>query len=161
MPMLEAAEYGDIFITVTGCRDVITREHYVRMKNGAILCNAGHFDVEVNKNDLRELAGEPQLVRRNVEAFEFGSKRLYLLAEGRLVNLAAADGHPAEIMDMSFALQVEALHYLNTNYGQLPNEVLPLPQSVDDKVARHKLAALGMGIDKLTPEQEAYLQSWK
>ena len=88
MPMLEAAEYGDIFITVTGCRDVITREHYVRMKNGAILCNAGHFDVEVNKNDLRELAGEPQLVRRNVEAFEFGSKRLYLLAEGRLVNLA-------------------------------------------------------------------------
>ena len=100
-------------------------------------------------------------MRRNVEAFEFGSKRLYLLAEGRLVNLAAADGHPAEIMDMSFALQVEALHYLNTNYGQLPNEVLPLPQSVDDKVARHKLAALGMGIDKLTPEQEAYLQSWK
>ncbi|HZK25489.1 MAG TPA: adenosylhomocysteinase [Oscillospiraceae bacterium] len=161
MPMIEAAAHGDIFITVTGCRDVITHEHFVRMKSGAILCNAGHFDVEVNKGDLRELAGEAQLARHNVEAFEFGETRLYLLAEGRLVNLAAADGHPAEIMDMSFALQVEALHYLNVNYGQLPNEVLPLPQSIDDKVARHKLAALGMRIDQLTSAQENYLRSWK
>ncbi|MCR3922537.1 MAG: adenosylhomocysteinase [Firmicutes bacterium] len=161
MPLVEAAQIGDIFITVTGCRDAIAREHFVNMKNGAILCNAGHFDVEIDKTALAELAGSSRIARRNVTAYEFAGKRLYLLAEGRLVNLAAADGHPAEIMDMTFALQVEALHYLNTNYAHLATEVLPLPRAVDEKVARRKLVALGVSIDTLTQAQECYLTSWK
>lgn len=161
MPLTEAAKIGDIFITVTGCCEVITTQHFLNLKNGAILCNAGHFDVEIDKNALQSLAGKPSLVRRNVEAYEFNGKRIYLLAEGRLVNLAAADGHPAEIMDMSFALQVEALHYLHINRGSLPADVLTLPQLVDEKVACRKLAALNISIDTLTPKQKKYLQSWQ
>lgn len=161
MPLVDASAQGDIFITVTGCRDALTREHFQRMKDGAILCNAGHFDIEINKTELADLAKEKKVVRRNVEAYQLDSKRIYLIAEGRLVNLAAADGHPAEIMDMSFAMQVEALRYLHENQGKLPNDVLPLPASLDDKVARRKLRAMGMGIDILSTEQECYLSSWK
>ena len=161
MPLVEAAIVGDIFITVTGCRDAICREHFLNMKDGAILCNAGHFDIEINKQELEQLAGGKRLARRNVDAYQFNGKTVYLIAEGRLVNLAAADGHPAEIMDMSFALQVEALHYLKKNYGKLPNDVIALPASVDEKVARRKLKSMGMSIDKLTNAQECYLTSWK
>lgn len=161
MPLAEAAAHGDIFVTVTGCRDAISKEHYLNMKDGAILCNAGHFDIEINKKVLEELALSKGLVRRNVEAYELDGKTIYLLAEGRLVNLAAADGHPAEIMDMSFAMQVEALRYLNDNYGKLPNEVLTLPLSLDEKVARRKLKAMGVSIDTLSGAQECYLTSWK
>ncbi|NLZ38468.1 MAG: adenosylhomocysteinase [Firmicutes bacterium] len=161
MPLIEAAKIGDVFITVTGCSEVITTQHFLNLKDGAILCNAGHFDVEIDKPALRKLAGEPTLVRRNVEAYEFNGKKIYLLAEGRLVNLAAADGHPAEIMDMSFALQVEALHYLRQNHGSLSAGVLKLPQQVDEKVAWRKLAALNISIDTLTEKQKKYLNSWQ
>ena len=160
MPLLEASSEGDIFITVTGCRDVIMREHFHKMKDGAILCNAGHFDIEINKEELKQIADKKNTVRRNVEAYHIEGKRLYLLAEGRLVNLAAADGHPTEIMDMSFALQVEALRYLHENYRKLPNDVLPLPASIDEKVARRKLAAMGVAIDSLNELQSCYLSSW-
>ncbi len=161
MPLLEAAACGDIFITVTGCTRVFSREHYIKMKDGAILCNAGHFDIEIDKKVLAEMSGGPQRVRNNVDAYIIEGKRIYLLAEGRLVNLAAADGHPAEIMDMSFALQVEAMRYLNDNYGKLPNDVIALPASVDDRVARRKLAAMGVTIDTLSTEQQCYLTSWE
>ncbi|MBT9142581.1 MAG: Adenosylhomocysteinase [Dehalococcoidia bacterium] len=161
MPLAEAAVCGDIFITVTGCRDVITKEHFQILKNGAILCNAGHFDIEIDKLGLEELAGGKRLARQNVEAYEFDGKTVYLIAEGRLVNLAAADGHPSEIMDMSFALQLEALNYLNDNHGKLASNVLPLPSALDEKVAWCKLRALEIRIDTLTPAQQCYLSSWK
>lgn len=161
MPLSEAAAQGDIFVTVTGCRDVITKDHVKKMKSGAILCNAGHFDIEIDKNALEELAGKPRLARRNVEAYDFHGKTVFLIAEGRLVNLAAADGHPAEIMDMSFALQVEALNYVNSSYHKLAHDVLMVPRAVDEKVARRKLAAMGVSIDALSPAQEVYLNSWK
>jgi adenosylhomocysteinase len=161
LPSLEAAGLGDFFVTVTGCRDVLGRGHFLRMKDGAVLANAGHFDVEINKEELSALASARRIARRNVEAFNIGGKSIYLLAEGRLVNLAAADGHPAEIMDMSFALQVEALCYLNDNYGRLPNSVLPLPAEIDDKVARRKLQALDVRIDSLSQSQQGYLSAWK
>ena len=161
MPLAEAAAIGDIFVTVTGCRDAITKENLKAMKNGAILCNAGHFDLEIDKQALLELAGTKRLARRNVEAYDFDGKSVYLIAEGRLVNLATADGHPAEIMDMSFAVQVEALQYLNNNHGKLPNDVLPLPLAVDEKIARRKLKAMGITIDALSHAQECYLTSWK
>ncbi|HHX74922.1 MAG TPA: adenosylhomocysteinase [Firmicutes bacterium] len=161
MPMTEAARLGDIFITVTGCRGAINGDHFPLMKNGAILCNAGHFDIEIDKKALEALGGAGRTVRRNVKAYTIDGKKIYLLAEGRLVNLAAADGHPAEIMDLSFALQVEALYYLHRNYGKLAPAVLPLPREVDEKVARRKLAAEGIAIDSLSPVQENYLESWK
>ena len=161
MPLLDAAALGDIFVTVTGCQGVLGREHFLRMKDGAILCNAGHFDVEIDKRALFALAETRRPARENVEAFEFNGKKIYLLAEGRLVNLAAADGHPAEIMDLSFALQVEALYYLHENYGKLKNNVISLPRTIDEKVARRKLKALGIAIDQLTSSQELYLRSWK
>jgi len=161
MPMADAARVGDIFITVTGCRGAITGEHFPLMKDGAILCNAGHFDVEIDKKALEALAGPGETVRRNVKAYTIGGRKLYLLADGRLVNLAAADGHPAEIMDLSFALQVEALYYLHRNYGKLAPAVLPLPREVDEKVARRKLAAEGIAIDSLSAGQKNYLASWK
>ena len=154
MPLIEAAAQGDIFITITGCRDALAKEHFLNMKSGAILCNAGHFDLEINKKDLAALADVKRLARRGVEAFEFDGKKIYLIAEGRLVNLAAADGHPAEIMDMTFALQVEALNYLNSNYGKLPNDVMALPSAVDEKVAKRKLKALGIAIDELSHAQQ-------
>lgn len=161
LPMIEAAKVGDIFVTVTGNRDVIRGEHYEVMKNGAILSNAGHFDIEVNKPELDALTAEKRVVRRNIEEYKLKDGRsIYLLAEGRLVNLAAGDGHPAEIMDMTFALQAMSLKYVNDNYKALGGTVVNVPYALDEQVARFKLESLGIGIDKLTDEQKTYLESW-
>lgn len=161
MPMLEAAKEGDFFVTVTGNRDVIRGEHYAVMKDGAILSNAGHFDVEVNKPELDALSVSKRTVRRNIEEYKLKDGRsIYLLAEGRLVNLAAGDGHPAEIMDMTFALQALALKYVNDQYQAIGNKVVNVPYELDEQVARFKLASMGLAIDALTEEQTAYLAGW-
>ncbi|MEK4359133.1 adenosylhomocysteinase [Paenibacillus sp. FSL M7-1455] len=161
MPMIEAAKHGDFFVTVTGNRDVIAGEHFDVMKDGAILCNAGHFDVEVNKVDMASRAASIRTVRRNIEEYELkDGRKLYLLAEGRLVNLGAGDGHPAEIMDMTFSLQAMSLKYVNDNYKTIGSKVLNVPLEIDQQVARYKLESLGIGIDALTKEQIAYLDSW-
>ena len=161
MPMSEAARVGDYFVTVTGNRDVIRGEHYKVMKDGAILANAGHFDVEVNKPELEALAVSKRTVRRNIEEYRLAAgRKLYLLAEGRLVNLAAGDGHPAEIMDMTFALQALSLKSVNEHYRSIGAKVVNVPYELDEQVARYKLASLGIGVDTLTKEQKAYLDSW-
>lgn len=158
MPMLEAARYGDIFVTLTGCVDVIRQEHIKVMKNGAILANAGHFDVEINKDHLKELAVSCRRARRNIEEFLMeDGRKIYLLAEGRLVNLAAADGHPTEIMDLSFALQALSVMYVLHSHENLSAKVYNVPAEVDSRVAGLKLRAMDIAIDKLTPEQTAYL----
>jgi len=162
MPMLEAARLGDFFVTVTGNKDVIRGEHYDVMKDGAILSNAGHFDVEVNKPELEARSSGKRTVRRNIEEYRLkDGRKVYLLAEGRLVNLAAGDGHPAEIMDMTFALQAMALKYVNENYMSIGNTVVKVPYELDERVARYKLESLGTGIDSLSGEQKAYLDSWQ
>lgn len=162
MSMQEAAKEGDYFVTVTGNKDCIRKEHFEVMKNGAILSNAGHFDLEVNVKELQALAKSKRVVRQNIEEFVLSDgRKLYLLAEGRLVNLAAGDGHPAEIMDMTFALQAAALEYINKHYQNVGNEVLSVPDELDQEVAGYKLEALGIQIDKLTEEQKAYLDSWQ
>ena len=161
MPMAEAAKLGDVFVTVTGNRDVIRAEHFSVMKDGAILANAGHFDVEISKPDLASMAVSRRRVRNNIEEFALkDGRKLYLLAEGRLVNLAAGDGHPAEIMDMTFALQALSLKYVNEHYRQLGRNVVHVPYGIDEQVARIKLETLGTSIDRLTEEQAAYLDSW-
>lgn len=157
MPMERAAEVGDIFLTVTGCKDVITLAHMEKMKPGAVLCNAGHFDVEVDVKGLRAAAVRSWEARRNIEGFVLpGGKKVYLLAQGRLVNLAAGDGHPAEIMDISFALQALCARYMVKNHHKLSGAV-PVPGEIDRQVAQMKLEALGMGIDCLTSDQRAYI----
>lgn len=162
MPSLQAASLGDIFITTTGCRDVLTGPHFARMKDGAILANAGHFDVEINIRQLEEGAISVDNVRRNVDRYRMKNGRsVYLLAEGRLVNLGAGDGHPTEVMDLSFGVQIYALKYLLDHQGQLENDVITLPLSVDEDVCRARLEAVGVGIDHLTPEQIRYLSSWQ
>ncbi|WP_141505819.1 adenosylhomocysteinase [Paenibacillus luteus] len=162
MPMIEAAKVGEFFVTVTGNRDVIRGEHYEVMKDGAVISNAGHFDVEANKPELTALSASVRTVRRNIEEYKLKDGRsIYLLAEGRLVNLAAGDGHPAEIMDMTFALQAVALRYVNEQYQSIGAKVVNVPYELDEQVARLKLQSLGFGIDKLTEEQIAYLDSWK
>ena len=161
MPMAEAAKVGDYFVTVTGNKDIIRGEHVQHMKDGAILSNAGHFDVEVNIPELAELSVSRRTVRKNIEEFQLkDGRKIYLLAEGRLVNLAAGDGHPAEIMDMTFALQAMALKYVNDNYKTIGGQVVNVPYETDEQVARYKLEALGTSIDTLTEEQKAYLDSW-
>lgn len=162
MPLVEASSRGDYFVTVTGNYNVINAEHMEKMKDGAILANAGHFDVEINKHDLEKLSVSKRTVRKDIEEYvrEDGTK-LYLLAEGRLVNLAAGDGHPAEIMDMTFALQAISLEYVNKNYEEIGASVVTVPYDLDEKIARYKLEALGTGIDTLSEEQEKYLNSWK
>ncbi len=161
MSMAEAAKIGDIFVTVTGCKDVIRREHFAVMRDGGVLCNAGHFDVEVSKRDLQNMAASVTSVRDNIVEYRLeDGRRLYLLGEGRLVNLACADGHPAEIMDMTFALQALSLQYLLQNPGKVP-AVYSVPEEIDHKVAHLKLAAEGINIDALTEDQAKYLQSWK
>ncbi len=161
MPMQKAAEKGDFFITVTGCKDVIRKEHYQVMKDGAVLANAGHFDVEINIPELEEIAVKQEEARKNIKRYKMpDGGNIYLLAEGRLVNLAAADGHPVEIMDMSFALQVSSLLYLLKN-RDLDNHVYNVPQEIDKKVARLKLKSLGLKIDKLSAEQKEYIESWQ
>jgi len=162
MPLRKAAKEGDIFITATGCIDVITEEHLQLMKDGAILANAGHFDVEISKPALNKLAVERRRVRANVEEFKLkDGRRLYLLAEGRLVNLAAADGHPVEIMDISFALQALTAEYLVKNWGALEPRVYPVPGEIDRQVAELALAAMGLEIDALSEAQRRYLASWE
>ena len=162
MNSAKAARHGDVFITVTGCKDVLAGQHYEVMKDGAIMCNAGHFDVEVNKPELEKLSANVRTVRRDIEEFTLtDGRKLYLLAEGRLVNLAAGDGHPAEIMDMSFALQALSAQYVLQNAGELTNKVYDIPADIDARVADIKLESLGVQIDKLTPEQEKYLNAWK
>jgi adenosylhomocysteinase len=157
MPMDEAAPLGDLFITVTGCEDVITKQHFLKMKDGAILSNAGHFNVEVNAVQLESVAKNIYSARNNIMAYEIGGKTLYLMAEGRLVNLAAGDGHPAEIMDMSFALQALSVKHLIENQGELGNRVYSVPVSIDRHVARLKLKAMGIAIDALTEAQKKYM----
>lgn len=158
MSMDEASSRGDIFITATGNIDVIREEHFEAMKHGAILCNAGHFDVEINVKTLRTLA-EGRKIRKNVEAYTFNGKTVYLLGEGRLVNLACADGHPAEIMDLSFTLQILSAQYVATH--SLEPAVLSVPEEIDTTVANLALQALDISIDTLTESQRAYLTSWK
>ncbi|MGO0122179.1 adenosylhomocysteinase [Desulfothermobacter acidiphilus] len=162
LPSLEAAAQGDIFITTTGCRDVLRAEHFQRMKNGALLANAGHFNVEINLDDLVRLSVLQEEVRENIIAYQMqDGRRLYLLGQGRLVNLAAGNGHPAEIMDLSFSLQLLAARYLLERGAHLPPRVHPLPPELDQRVAKLRLSAWGLEIDRLTPEQEAYLSSWE
>jgi adenosylhomocysteinase len=159
--MSQAAETGDFFVTVTGCTDAIRREHFEKMKDGAVLANAGHFDVEISKPDLESLSQEVKEVRTNIREYRLSAGRsIYLLADGRLVNLAAADGHPAEIMDMTFALQVSSLLRINSS-SDLDKRVYPVPADIDSKVAGLLMHSLGVEIDALTPEQEAYLRSWR
>ncbi|KZE73030.1 adenosylhomocysteinase [Paenibacillus polymyxa] len=161
MPMVEAAKVGDFFITVTGNKAVITGEHFDVMKDGAVLCNAGHFDVEVSKPELAKRSESIRTVRRNIEEYRFkDGRKMYLLAEGRLVNLAAADGHPAEIMDTTFALQALGLKYVNDRYNELGKAVINVPYEIDEQVARFKLDSLGIKIDTLTEDQKVYLDSW-
>lgn len=161
MTMEEAAKVGDYFVTVTGNRDIIRAEHYAVMKDGAILSNAGHFDVEVNKPDLDALTVTKRTVRKNIEEYQLkDGRKIYLLAEGRLVNLAAGDGHPAEIMDMTFALQAMSLKYVNDQYEQIGKQVVNVPYELDEQVARYKLESMGIKIDTLTDKQAAYLDSW-
>lgn len=157
MPMDEAAPLGDMFITVTGCDDVITKEHFVKMKDGALLANAGHFNVEINGVQLEQMAKKTYCARNNIMAYEIGDKTLYLLAEGRLVNLAAGDGHPAEIMDLSFALQALSVRHLIENKGKLENNVYHVPADIDRYVAELKLKAMGIRIDALTDAQKKYM----
>lgn len=160
MTMDQAAPLGDVFVTVTGCKDVIVDRHFQAMKHNALLANAGHFDCEVNVAALRELAESSQLRRENIVGYTLpNGKTLNVLAEGRLVNLAAGNGHPAEIMDMSFAVQALAAEWLTKQTG-LEKKVYAVPDAIDDEIGRAKLAALGLSIDSLTEEQEKYLTSW-
>jgi adenosylhomocysteinase len=161
LPMDRAADVGDIFCTATGDKHVIGRTHLERMKDGAIVCNTGHFNVEIDIPALRSLAVETREARAFVEEFTLADgRRIYLLAEGRLVNISAAEGHPAIVMDMSFANQALAAEYAVANAGRLERRVYPVPQEIDDEIARLKLETMGVAIDKLTDEQANYLASW-
>ncbi|WP_177503159.1 adenosylhomocysteinase [Anaerosinus sp.] len=158
MPMTEAAKFGDVFVTLTGCRDIITKESFAVMKSGAIMANAGHFDVEINKDHLKSMSVSQRTVRQNIEEFVLqDGRKVYLLAEGRLVNLAAGDGHPTEIMDLSFAVQaLSALHIIN-NHEKMKKEVYIMPDEVNQRIAELKLEALNISIDHLTEVQKTYL----
>jgi adenosylhomocysteinase len=161
MPSLAAAERGDVFVTVTGARDVLVREHFERMKDGAVLANAGHFDVEIDLAGLRAAAtGGHREVRPLVEQYDVGGRRLNLLAQGRVVNLAAAEGHPAAVMDISFALHALAAEHLVREGPRLERRVHPVPDALEREVARLKLASLGVEIDALSERQREYLTSW-
>ncbi len=162
MTMAQAAKVGDIFVTATGDKNVIDERHFPYLKDGAILCNSGHFNVEINIPELEKLAVEKRRVRDSVDQYILrDGRRINLLAEGRLVNLAAAEGHPSSVMDMSFANQALSVEYLVKHGKELPKNVFPVPTEIDKEIARLKLEAMGITIDKLTPEQEAYLASWE
>jgi adenosylhomocysteinase len=162
MPLLEAARIGDIFVTVTGDTSILRREHMEVMKDGAVLANSGHFDVEIDKGALEDLSVERRRLRDFVDEYAMpDGRKLYLLAEGRLVNLSAAEGHPAAVMDMSFANQALSAEWVVGNAGGLKPAVYPVPAEIDHEVARLKLRAMGIEIDELTPEQETYLKSWE
>jgi adenosylhomocysteinase len=161
MPMAQAAEVGDIFVTVTGNLSVVRHEHFVKMKDGAILANSGHFNVEIDLESLAKLAQSRRAVRPFVEEFVVkGGKRIYVLGEGRLINLTAAEGHPAVVMDMSFANQALSAEYMVKHGKGLEKKVYVVPRDIDLEIARLKLASMDVQIDSLTPEQEAYLSSW-
>jgi adenosylhomocysteinase len=159
MRMADAAKLGDIFVTTTGNRDVITAEHFQVMKDGAILANSGHFNVEIDMESLASLAKSVRTVRQNIKEYDIGNRRINVIAEGRLVNLVAGDGHPAEVMDMSFANQALCVRYIAEN--KLQNGVHKVPYSLDVYVARMKLESLGISIDELTSAQESYINSWE
>lgn len=158
MPMDEAAKIGDVFLTLTGDKDILRERHFASMKDGAVMANSGHFDVEINIPELESMTVSRRPVREGIEEFKFeNGKKLYLLGEGRLVNLACGDGHPAEIMDLSWGVQFFSALYMIENHDKLENKVYVLPAEVDEKIARIKLKAMGVEIDTLTPEQYAYL----
>ena len=162
MKMEQAAPLGDIFVSATGCAWTITVDHMLKMKDGAILTNAGHFNCEVDMEGLEKACVEKKETRKNIMGYKLpNGKWVNVIAEGRLVNIAAADGHPAEIMDMSFAVQALSAMYVKENYQKLEHKVIDVSGEIDDKVARRKLEAWGIEIDTLTPEQEKYLNSWQ
>lgn len=162
MPMKQAASLGDVFITLTGNINVITKEHFMVMKDGAIVANSGHFNVEIDIASLKKLSKKLRTVRSNVEEYTLKSgKRIFLLGEGRLINLAAAEGHPASVMDMSFANQALGAEFMLKKSKSLENRVYSIPEEIDDSIARLKLDSMGIKIDKLTPEQKEYLASWE
>ncbi len=162
MPMDDAAAIGDIFVTATGDIDVIDKQHFAKMKNGAMVANAGHFDSEINLDNLASMAKERKILRPFVEEFKIDDDRgVIVLGEGRLINLAAAEGHPASVMDMSFANQAMAARFLVQEQSKLENIVYRVPEEIDQEIASLKLTAMGVNIDKLTPEQEHYLSSWQ
>ncbi len=161
-PMTKAAEIGDVFVTVTGNTSVLRKEHFARLKDGAILCNSGHFNVEIDLNTLAQLAQSRKLVRPFVEEFELGGgRRVFVLGEGRLINLASAEGHPAAVMDMSFANQALSAEFMVKKGKTLERKVYVVPREIDLEIARLKLASMGVEIDSLTREQESYLASWR
>jgi adenosylhomocysteinase len=162
MPMSEAAKLGDIFVTTTGDIDVIAKKHFNKLKDGAILSNAGHFDVEIDTKSLKKMAKSTKLVKPLVTEYTLGNnKKIYLLAEGRLVNLACAEGHPAEVMDLSFANQALSCEYIAKSHTKLENKVYKVPDKIDEQVAKLKLKSMGIKIDTLTPKQKKYLASWQ
>jgi len=162
MPMSAAAAAGDIFLTVTGNKSVIRREHFLRMKDGAIVANAGHFNVEIDIPALEALARGKRRVREYVDEYTLkGGKRVHLLGEGRLINLAAAEGHPAMVMDMSFANQALSVRWLLGRGQGLDRTVFPVPREIDEEIAALKLASMGAAVDKLTPAQKKYLAGWQ
>jgi adenosylhomocysteinase len=161
LPMEQAARQGDIFVTATGDKSVITRDHMLAMKDGAILANTGHFNVEIEIPALRALATDTRTLRQFVDEFMLeDGRRLYLIADGRLVNLSAAEGHPAQVMDMSFANQAFSAEYVVSNAASLEKKVYPVPEEIDREIARLKLETMGVTIDRLTEEQAKYLASW-
>jgi adenosylhomocysteinase len=161
MTMAEACPIGDVFVTVTGNKSVIARDHFDKLKGGAILCNSGHFNVEIDLDQLAAIASSRKEARPFVEEFSMkDGRKLYVLGEGRLINLAAAEGHPASVMDMSFANQALAAEYMVKNHANLEKKVYPVPEDLDKRVAKMKLESMGFSIDKLSPEQEEYLAGW-
>lgn len=159
MTMLEAVKIGDIFVTTTGNCDILTKEHFKVIKDGAILSNSGHFNVEINLDDLKNMSKRVRTVRKNIKEYDLGTKKVYVLADGRLVNLAAGDGHPAEVMDMSFANQALCVRYIAEN--KLPNGVHAVPNELDVQVARLKLKSMNVEIDSLSTEQKEYMCAWR
>jgi len=162
MPIAKAALLGDFFCTLTGDINVIRAEHFVGMKDGAIVSNSGHFDVELDLPGLSEASVNRRMIREFVEEFQLkNGRRIYVLGEGRLINLAAAEGHPSSVMDMSFANQALSAEYMSRVHANLEKKVYPVPTSIDKEIAQLKLKSMGVEIDTLTPEQEKYLSSWE
>jgi adenosylhomocysteinase len=162
MPMLEAAPIGDIFVTVTGNTTILNDEVFAAMKNGAIVCNSGHFNVEIDIDALRKMSKHSRVFRQHIEEFTtLNDRSIFLLGDGRLVNLAAAEGHPAAVMDMSFANQALCAEHMNINASSLEKKVYSVPTHIDKEIARLKLLSMGVAIDQLTAKQEKYLASWE